>query len=306
MQILEGAETLPSTGVPGHIYVTQTGVTYAVLPDTTLEKFALSNMSAFGRDFSELADVDEAQQALGVTPAWSPANLTRHIDVSFSGSALGSISSVANTGSFGGTMAGTGGSRPTGVDFLTYRAASFDGVDDGLTSSVQWNLGTRYAFFVVFSHDATPPTQQTMLSSSLITSQIGYTIGSRNTTGDLPGPAHLNTVWRAGAGATVNYGAIDFLYGSYDGTNFHTKFNGGADVTVAQTSDPSNSAWFGILGRRGDATQFFKGKILRAVGWDAHQADSDVSRLEGWAAWSFNRVNVLPSNHPYKFIRPLT
>jgi len=46
VNILEGEETIPASGVPGSLYATQTGQFYAVTSDTTLQQFATVDFAA--------------------------------------------------------------------------------------------------------------------------------------------------------------------------------------------------------------------------------------------------------------------
>ena len=267
----------------------------------------VSDITEFGRDIVDLANLTELKVLLGLSTAWQPTALTRRADIDFTSVSLGAIASVNNTGSMGSVFyQDTTTKQPTGVDFLTYRGASFDGTDN-LGSNVAWNVTTNYAFFIVFSYDPSPPEQQYLYAGHSISGRMPHEIGSRSTTGNLIGPSHnLSGVLHVGSGSAPNYGSIDFIYCSYDGTNFHTKLNGNADTMVADAVAPEPGYnTLGVIGASGTYTNNLKGKIFRVIGFATHQTDSDIAKMEGWAAWNFDRVDMLPSNHTYKNIRPL-
>ena len=270
----------------------------------------ITDITDFGRDLIDLPNITELKILLGTATAWQPTSLTRRVDIDFTSASLGAISSIANAGSLGGDFGQTTSSKqPTGVDFLTYRAASFDG-DDSLSGSTAWLVGANYAFFIAFSYDPDPPEQQYLYSGHPITVRAAHSVGSRNTTGNLVGPAHKSSdTWYAGNGSTANYGNIDFVYCSYDGSNFHTKFNGSIDSIVANTAVPDTGYnTVGAIGAANIGSEYaynLKGKIFRVIGFSSHQSDTDIAKMEGWAAWNFGRTSMLPANHPYKNVRPI-
>ena len=267
----------------------------------------VSDITEFGRDIVDLANITELKVLLGLATAWQPTALTRRVDVDFTSVGIGAIESVNNTGSISGVFSQvTTSKQPTGVDFLTYRGASFDGTDY-MSGQNGWNVTTNYAFFIVFSYDYTPPEQQYLYAGHSITGRIPHAVGSRSTTGNLIGPSHnISDVLHVGSGIEPNYGAIDFIYCSYDGANFHTKLNGSVDSLVADTAAPEPGYnTIGVIGTNGSYTDYLKGKIFRVIGFATHQSDTDIAKMEGWAAWEFDRVDMLPSNHTYKNVRPL-
>jgi len=268
----------------------------------------ITDITDFGRDLIDLPNITELKILLGTATAWQPTALTRRVDVDFTNVSLGAIASITNTGSVGATFyQATEADKPTGIDFLTYRGASFDGTNH-MTSENAWNVTANYAFFIVFSYDAEPPEQQYLYSGfSVLTSKVPHTVGSRNTSGNLIGAAHfVNDVWHSGNGSSANYGSIDFVYCSYDGANFHTKFNGRTDSLVADATAPDvGYNTLGVIGASDEYDKNLKGKIFRVIGFSSHQSDADIAKMEGWAAWAFDRVSELPTGHTYKTIRPI-
>ena len=151
----------------------------------------ITDITNFGRELIDIPNVTELKILLGMSTAWQPTTLTRRVDVDFTSASLGAISGITNTGSIGATFyQDTEANKPTGVDFLTYRGASFDGTDH-MVSENAWNVTATYAFFIVFSYDAEPPDQQYLYSGfSVLNSRVPHTVGSRNTSGNLIGAAH--------------------------------------------------------------------------------------------------------------------
>lgn len=68
-------------------------------------------------------------------------------------------------------------------------------------------------------------------------------------------------------------------------------------VVAINTAVDSNT---GRIGVRAYSKELWLGHIQYVVIFDRALADAEVEKLEGWAAWTFNLVDELPSGHPYK------
>lgn len=244
---------------------------------------------------------------------WTPADMTRAIDADFTGLAAGAVSSVANTGSLGGTFgqAVTGAQPAIAADASGVNGAVFDGTADFLESSIALPLGQNYSLFVAVR--PTLPNGGTIIGEVFagdgnITYTIGY-LGMPGGTGShiassLLQGGHYNGAWRArGAAANSVSGAIDVGLITFDGAN-HNLRRFGTDNTVAQTSLPSATANSEKtrIGRRWDAgtPDFYGGTIFRCVGKAGVFTTDEMERLEGYAAHLLGASASLTTAHKYK------
>lgn len=77
------------------------------------------------------------------------------------------------------------------------------------------------------------------------------------------------------------------------------RINGSPDLTYTFAS-VNTDATAGALGGRANNSNYFQGHIQAAIAGSALPTDDEAQRLEGWAAWEFNLVSLLPADHPYK------
>jgi len=194
------------------------------------------------------------------------------------------------------------------TDDIGIRSAVFDGVDDELRSSVALPLGTRYAMFVAFRQNASGIQVPIVTDEYNPDSNINYAIGHSTSTAEYTGTVntfgggHFNGAWRKTTGLAYALGTFGFAALRYDGANMRLKLNGGTEQLTAQTSNPGTSTTVMHIGSNyyTTATAYTNCRMFRILGFSSSISDADVERIEGWIAWKYGQLALLPAGHPYK------
>lgn len=217
--------------------------------------------------------------------------------------ALGAVATWANPGTGGDFTQATTTSQPTveAVAALGGRRAAL--FADDFMEAANISLGTAYGLFAVFI-PANVTTNQYILTEVFGGSTVEYTFGIQ--TNFFVG--HYNGAWRQHTVGTPVANTPYIIVAGYDGANMTIKIDGGTASTVAQTSNPILTEAGNIrLGRRWDGTaDIFDGHIACVVAKrNSYFTAAELAQLEGWAAWYYGRVSVLPAGHTYKTVPPM-
>lgn len=217
---------------------------------------------------------------------------------------IGAVATWENPGIGGDFTQATVASQPTVeavVALGNKRAVLFA---DDFMEATNISLGTAFGLFAVFV-PTNVTTNQYILAEIYGGATVEYTFGIQSSVFFV---GHFNGAWRQHTVGTPVAATPYIMLAGYDGANISIKLDGGTASTIAQTSNPVLTEPSNIrLGRRWDGTaDIFDGHIACVVAKrNAYFSATEIAQLEGWAAWYYNRIAILPAAHLYKTTPPL-
>jgi hypothetical protein len=188
----------------------------------------------------------------------------------------------------------------------TYQINQIAGLPGLVFAGSNWLSGsytyaTQTTAFVVYTTTST-----TNLGRLIDVNSNGY--------GNIGAPWAPNTdclLWLGGAGLSTTrtpqtgarvYGCI------FNGASSQIWRNGSQETTVYDTTygQPANAngTVIGVGGLGLYANQYFIGSVGEIVLFKAILTTAQRQQVEGYLAWKWGLLNNLPSNHPYRLIKP--
>lgn len=226
---------------------------------------------------------------------------------------------------------GSSGQRPTRLasELAGRDVVRFDGTDDRLTNStgagaVMRNVMAGWCFAVVRKRNVDASAAHRILfrtdtGVSGGTERFTMRLGSTNVAGranvpelgirrldtdtfaSLAGPSAIGTAWHLVLMSQDYAGRVGRI--AIDGTQVAIN---NTLTTAGATSDTSSLAAVAIGGHPTVGSNYgdFDVAALLVGAGSAIPAAADFQRLEGWAAWRWGLVALLPAGHPYKGAPP--
>jgi len=169
-------------------------------------------------------------------------------------------------------------------------------------------LGTRYTLIAAFRQNASSVQTPVFTDEYNPDSNINYAMGHSTSINEYTGTAntfgggHFNGGWRKTTGLAYTIGSFGFAAVRYDGANMRLRMNGGTEQLTAQVSNPNTSTTVAHIGSNyyTTPTAYTNMRMFRLLAFSSSISDADVEKVEGWLAFKYGQLALLPAGHAYK------